>query len=102
MKMLQGNVLVTEVEKEKTTAGGIILISKDGTESAVRPRWFQVYSVGDDIDWLTEGAYVLVDHGRWSNGMKVDNGLFYSVDIGSIQVEDRTASFSANLTFSCS
>ena len=34
-----------------------------------------MYSVGDDIDWLTEGAYVLVDHGRWSNGMKIDNEL---------------------------
>ena len=33
------------------------------------------YKLGDDIDWLTEGAYVLVDHGRWSNGMNVDNDL---------------------------
>ena len=67
--------MIDDPGEETTTAGGIILLEKDGTENAVRPRWFQVYSVGDDIDWLTEGAYVLVDHGRWSNGMKIDNEL---------------------------
>lgn len=67
--------MIDDPGEEITTAGGIILLSKDGTEQAVRPRWFKVYSLGEDIDWLTEGAYVLVDHGRWSNGIKVDEEL---------------------------
>jgi len=67
--------MIDDPGEEITTAGGIILLSKDGTEEAVRPRWFKVYSLGEDIDWLTEGAYVLVDHGRWSNGIKVDEEL---------------------------
>lgn len=78
VKAMRNKILAEMIDdpgEETTTAGGIILIEKDGTENAVRPRWFQVYSVGDDIDWLTEGAYVLVDHGRWSNGMKIDNEL---------------------------
>ena len=37
MKMLQGNVLVTEVEKEKTTAGGIILTEPNMMDKATQP-----------------------------------------------------------------
>mgnify|MGYP000102941811 CR=1 FL=1 len=37
MKMLQGNVLVTEVEKEKTTAGGIILTDTGAIDKATQP-----------------------------------------------------------------
>ena len=78
VKAMRKKILAEMIDnpgEETTTAGGIILISKDGTESAVRPRWFKIYSVGDDIDWIKEGQYVLVDHGRWSNGMKVTEDL---------------------------
>ena len=78
VKAMRNKILAEMIDdpgEEITTAGGIILLSKDGTEQAVRPRWFKVYSLGEDIDWLTEGAYVLVDHGRWSNGIKVDEEL---------------------------
>jgi len=37
MKMLQGNVLVTEVEKETTTAGGIILTDPSKLDKATQP-----------------------------------------------------------------
>jgi co-chaperonin GroES (HSP10) len=37
MKMLQGNVLVTEVEKEATTAGGIILTDPGKLDKATQP-----------------------------------------------------------------
>jgi hypothetical protein len=78
VKAMRNKILAEMIDdpgEEITTAGGIILLSKDGTEEAVRPRWFKVYSLGKDINWLTEGAYVLVDHGRWSNGIKVDEEL---------------------------
>jgi hypothetical protein len=102
VKAMRNKILAEMIDdpgEEITTAGGIILISKDGTESAVRPRWFQVYSVGDDIDWLTEGAYVLVDHGRWSNGMKVDNDLkIYLLDNKDcLMVSDDNPMLNANI-----
>tara|TARA_R100000541_G_scaffold5086_1_gene12464 strand:- start:3610 stop:3990 length:381 start_codon:yes stop_codon:yes gene_type:complete len=78
IKAMRDKILAEMIDnpgEEITTAGGIILISKDGTESAVRPRWFKVYSIGSEIDWLHEGQYVLVDHGRWSNGIKVAEDL---------------------------
>jgi len=37
MKMLQGNVLVTEVEKEAKTAGGIILTDPSKLDKATQP-----------------------------------------------------------------
>lgn len=37
MKMLQGNVLVTEVEKETTTTGGIILTDPSKLDKATQP-----------------------------------------------------------------
>jgi co-chaperonin GroES (HSP10) len=78
IKAMRNKILAEMIDKpdqENKTAGGIIITEKDATESAVRPRWFKVYSVGDDIDWLEENAYVLVAHGRWSTGMKVSNDL---------------------------
>ena len=84
VRALKEKVLAEMIDKpgiEKTTAGGIIITEKDGTENAVRPRWFKVYSVGDGIDWITEGKYVLVDHGRWSFGIKVSDDLkLYMLD----------------------
>ena len=78
IRAMREKILAEMVEKigtEKTTAGGIILTEKDGTEEAIKPRWFKVYSIGEGIEWINEGAYVLVAHGRWSTGMKVDEDL---------------------------
>ena len=76
IKAMREKILAEMVEKigtEKTTAGGIILTEKDGTEEAIKPRWFKVYSIGEGIEWINEGAYVLVAHGRWSRGFDVDH-----------------------------
>ena len=78
IKAMRDKILAEMPEKigtEKTTAGGIILTEKDGTEEAIKPRWFKVHSIGEGIDWINEGAYVLVAHGRWSPGMKIDEEL---------------------------
>ena len=78
IKAMRDKILAEMVEKigeEKKTAGGIILTEKDGTEEAIKPRWFKVYSIGEGIEWIEEGAYVLVAHGRWSRSMKVDEDL---------------------------
>ena len=78
IRAMKNKILAEMIDKpgsEKTTAGGIIITEKDATEGAVRPRWFKVYSVGEEIDWIAKGKYVLVDHGRWSNGMKIDADL---------------------------
>lgn len=75
IQALPGKVLAEMIDKPdglRKTKGGIILKDKDNDTSGIRPRWFKVYSVGNEIDWVTEGQYLLVDHGRWSNGVKLN------------------------------
>ena len=48
MKMLQGNVLVTEVEKEKTTAGGIILTDPSKLDKATQPGF--VLAISPEVE----------------------------------------------------
>ena len=75
LKALRGKVLAEMIDKPdglRKTKGGIILKDADNDTSGIRPRWFKVYSVGDEIDWVAAGQYLLVDHGRWSNGVKLN------------------------------
>jgi hypothetical protein len=75
IKAMPNKILAYMIEKPgdyKKSQGGIFMQDKDADVTGIRPRWFKVFSVGEKIDWITEGEYVLVDHGRWSNGMSVD------------------------------
>lgn len=84
IKALRGKVLAEMIEKPdglRKTKSGLIIKDADNDTSGIRPRWFKVYSVGEDIDWVTQGQYLLVDHGRWSNGVKLDEDIkIYLVD----------------------
>ena len=68
------NVLVSDMHfGEQTTAGGIILGSDDGKTRGIYPRWGRVYSKGsDNKDGFQVGEWILIMHGRWTRGMKVD------------------------------
>ena len=68
------NVLVSDMHfGEQTTAVGIILGSDDGKTRGIYPRWGRVYSKGsDNKDGFQVGEWILIMHGRWTRGMKVD------------------------------
>lgn len=55
--------------------GQLLIKDADGDTSGIRPRWFRVYSVGEGVDWVKEGQYLFVAHGRWSNGINVTDDL---------------------------
>lgn len=55
---------------DKKTSAGIIVKASIGKEEGTVPRWFQVFDVGPDIDWLQEGQWVYVEYGRWTEGFK--------------------------------
>jgi len=75
-----GRMLET-VGAERASPGGVILGSDDpGAEDFVRPRWFEVTHVGPEQKDVTVGYYVLVPHGRWSQGFNLE---------GSIREEDK-------------
>lgn len=78
LRAMREKILAEMVDKPegfKKTKSGIFINDKDATTDAIRPRWFKVYSVGEGIDWIKEGQYVWVAHGRWSNGVKIDDDL---------------------------
>ena len=68
MKMLGNNVLVTEVQKEATTAGGIIL-SADVKQTASEPGI--ILSVGPEATHLNKGDTVYLS---WDKSMPVRIG----------------------------
>ena len=72
IRPLPGKVLVHEMEYgEKITRGGLIIMNDDGKERGIRPRWATVYAVGDEVTDVKVGDRVLIAHGRWTRGVKV-------------------------------
>lgn len=57
----------------RKTKSGLIINERDGTEEAIRPRWFQVTHAGPENHDVGVGDYVLVAHGRWSRGFNIDS-----------------------------
>ena len=56
----------------RQTKGGLILADDDMRESGIRNRWAKVWKVGPDVDDITVGEWVLVEHGRWTNGLDLE------------------------------
>jgi len=74
LKALTNKILCKEMEKgEQRSRGGIILPDDDISESGIRPRWMQVFSVGPDVTDIKEGQWIMVEHGRWTHGMILRN-----------------------------
>jgi hypothetical protein len=63
-----GNRVLAELMglEQRVTASGIIIQGENGKDRGIRPRWARVRLVGEGIDWVEPGQYVLVAHGRWS------------------------------------
>jgi len=71
---LGSTVLVSDMNFEhRVTTAGIILPSDDGKSSGIRPRWCRVYAVGPDQTDVAVGQYILVAHGRWTRGIKIED-----------------------------
>lgn len=67
------NILCTDGDfGDQTTQAGLIIKSTIGKEEGVVPRWFKVFAVGPEIDWLQPGQWVYVEYGRWTEGFKIN------------------------------
>lgn len=73
IRIPKGKVMVTALEDGSgKTKGGIILNADDGKTHGIRPRWCKVYGVGEGVDDLEAGDWILVKHGRWTKGLTVE------------------------------
>ena len=74
LKPLHDTILVSDMSfDERITNGGIYLLSDDMKSSGIRPRWAKVYAVGPNQKDFIVGQYILVNHGRWSRGIDIEN-----------------------------
>jgi co-chaperonin GroES (HSP10) len=76
LRAVGNRVLVSDMYfGEQRTASGIIIQNDDGTTRGVYPRWGKVYKKGPhNDDPYSEGDWVLVEHGRWTRGIKIGDG----------------------------
>lgn len=68
------HVIVQDMEfGEQKTRSGIIIIDDDGKQHGIKPRWGKVYAVGPKQEDVKVGDWVLIEHGRWTRGIDLDN-----------------------------
>ena len=72
---LRDTILVTEMSfDERVTSTGIVLMNDDMKSSGIRPRWGRVYAIGPDQTDVKVGQYICIAHGRWTRGVKINDG----------------------------
>jgi len=74
LKPLNDTIIVSDMHfGERLSQGGIILRNDDTKSLGIRPRWAKVYAVGPEQKDVKEGQYIMVDHGRWTRGIKIED-----------------------------
>tara|TARA_B110001454_G_scaffold218465_1_gene246520 strand:- start:1441 stop:1866 length:426 start_codon:yes stop_codon:yes gene_type:complete len=75
LRPIRDNVIIEDMNfGERTTEGGIILQTDDGTDEGIKARWGRVYAKGpENKDEYEVGEWILIDHGRWSRGIDVED-----------------------------
>jgi co-chaperonin GroES (HSP10) len=73
IRPLKDSIIVADMNFEERTVGGLVIVSDDGKNSGIRPRWAQVYAVGSDQREIQVGQWVCVAHGRWTRGVDIED-----------------------------
>lgn len=72
IKPLHDSVIVTDMDfSGRQLQSGVILLGDDGKTDGIRPRWARVYAVGPEQNDVSVGQWCLIEHGRWSRGLKI-------------------------------
>jgi co-chaperonin GroES (HSP10) len=71
---IRDNILVSDMNfDQRTTAGGIVLLSDDGKSEGVRHRWGKVWAIGPEQKDVEVGQWILLEHGRWTRGVTIED-----------------------------
>ena len=71
---LRDNILITDMNfGERKTASGLILQSDDGKSEGIRHRWGRVWAIGPEQQDVKIGEWILLEHGRWTRGVIVED-----------------------------
>jgi co-chaperonin GroES (HSP10) len=96
IKAIHDWVIVSDMDfGEITTAAGIVLRSDNGQAHGVKPRWGRVYCVGPKQTDVKVGDWILIEHGRWTRAMHINDGerelKVHRVDTNGIMAISDTA-----------
>jgi len=76
---------------EQTTKGGLIIKTDDGTTRGIYPRWGKVYDkCPKNNDDYNVGDWILIEHGRWTRGVELDDTTIRMVEAESILAYSET------------
>lgn len=74
LRPIKNNVFVSNMDFDmRTSAGGIVLLNDDGKTEGIRARWGKVFAVGNDQKDVVVDEWILVEHGRWTRGITIEN-----------------------------
>ena len=75
LKPIRDRVIVHNMHfGEQRSSGGIVILGDDGKDRGIYPRWGQVYAKGpDNNEEFQVGDWILVEHGRWTRGVKYED-----------------------------
>lgn len=74
LKPLNEHIIVSDMKFDHRISNGGIIIPNDDMKSAgIRPRWARVYAVGPKQKDVEIGQYILISHGRWTRGIKIED-----------------------------
>lgn len=75
---IDDHVIVVDMDAEdEKIVNGIIILSERGNDRGVHPRWAQICATGPEQEDVNVGEWVLVQHGRWTRGIKLEDGRVY-------------------------
>jgi co-chaperonin GroES (HSP10) len=76
LKPINDRVLVSNMYfGEQKLKSGLIISDDNGSTRGIYPRWGQVHAKGPNNDSAYQiGDWVLVEHGRWTRSVKIDEG----------------------------
>lgn len=70
---LHDHIIVTDMDfSGRKLASGILLLGDDGKTDGIRPRWARVYKVGPEQKDIKVGQWIMLEHGRWTRGLKIE------------------------------
>jgi len=75
IRAINDDVIISDMDfGEQVTKTGIVIQSDDAKVHGIKPRWGKVYKVGPKQTDVKEGQWILVEHGRWTRKIKIDDG----------------------------
>lgn len=71
---IKDHILVTDMSfDQEVTSGGIVIRSQNGKTAGIKPRWGRVFAIGPQQTDVAVNEWVLVEHGRWTRGITVND-----------------------------